>query len=64
MYGELLVRPRAELELRRHLQHHAVLLGGLGEDGRDQPPAEGVVEHAVDVGELDAEQAVSRSMFR
>ncbi len=51
---ELLQGLRAELELRRHLQHHAVL-GGLGEDGRDQPLAEGVVEHAVDVGELHAE---------
>ena len=46
----------ALLELGLHFQHDAVLIG-LGEDGRDQPLAEGVVERIVDGRRCDAEPA-------
>ena len=44
---DVVQRRRALLELGLHLEHHAVLVG-LGEDGRDQALAEGVVERVVD----------------
>ena len=44
---DVLDRLRAAPELRRHLEHHPVLVR-LREDGRDQPLAEGVVERGVD----------------
>ncbi len=44
------------LELGLDLEHHAVLVG-LGEDGRDQALAEGVVERVVDGRRRDAEAA-------
>ena len=47
-------RGRARAVLRRHLQHHAVLVA-LREDGGHEALAEGVVQHAVDRRDADAE---------
>ena len=46
-HANALQRLGPELELRRHLQHHAVLVG-LGEDGGNQALAKGVVQRRVD----------------